>query len=236
MNYGQLNFNGGTLQANSPNADFIRVTTANIYSGGAVIDNNGNNLTINQPLLAPAGNGVHGIASFTPGAGYIAPPIVTVVNGTGDTTGTGATAIAQINPATGTVTNVIITCPGINYTATPTFALTGGGATTPATITGTTPTANVSGGLTSIGSGVLALTAASTYTGNTIVGAGTLELVNPVLSSSSTVVVSNSAFLQLDFAGTNNVVGLVLNGVSQPQGVYNSTTSPTSSRAPEAWS
>ena len=225
VSYGQLNFNGGTLQANSLNADFIRVTTANIYSGGAVIDNNGNSITINQPLLAPAGKGVHGIASFTGGAGYIAPPVVTVVNGVGDTTGSGATAIAQINPATGTVTNVMITCAGINYTATPTFVLSGGGATAAATITGTAPTANTSGGLTVIGSGVTALTATNTYTGNTIVGAGTLELVNPGLASASTVVVSNSAILQLDFAGTNTVAGLVLNGVSQPQGVYSATTS-----------
>ena len=227
VDFGQVNFNGGTLQASGTTTNFIHVTTATIYGGGAVIDNNGNSIMVNEPLLAPSGNGVHGIASITPGASYIAPPIVTVVNGTGDTTGTGATAIAQINPATGTVTNVIITCPGINYTATPTFVLRGGGATTPATITGTAPTANTSGGLTAVGSGVLALTATNTYTGNTIVGAGTLELVNPGLASASTVVVSNGAFLQLDFAGTNNVAGLVLNGVSQPQGAYNSTTSPT---------
>ena len=227
VDYGQVNFNGGTLQASGLNTNFVHVTTATVYGGGAVIDNDGQDITINEPLLAPSGNGVNGIASFTPGAGYIAPPIVTVVNGTGDTTGAGATAIAQINPATGTVTNVIITCPGINYTATPTFVLSGGGATTPATITGAAPTANISGGLTSVGTGVLALTAPCTYTGNTVVTAGTLELVNPVLASASTVVVSNSAILQLDFAGTNNVLGLVLNGVSQAKGVYNSTTSPT---------
>ena len=71
----------------------------------------------------------------------------------------------------------------------------------------------------------MTLSVTNTYTGNTVVGAGVLELVNPVLASASTVVVSNGALLQLDFAGTNNVAGLVLNGVSQPQGVYNATTS-----------
>ena len=220
VNAGTLNFNGGTLQSAVGSGDFVRVTTATVYSGGAVIDNNGTGVTINQPLLAPTGNGVHGIASFTGGAGYIAPPIVTVVNGTGDTTGTGATALAQINPATGVVTNVLITCPGVNYTATPTFTLSGGGATAQATITGTAPTPNVSGGLTSTGPGLLTLTSTNTYTGKTIVAGGTLELVNPGLASGTSVYITNGAFLQLDFSVTNRVSGLVLNGVSQPQGVY----------------
>jgi len=226
VNYGELNFNGGTLQASAASTGFITVTTANIYSGGATIDNNGNAVTIAQPLLAPAGNGVNGIASFTGGAGYIAPPIVTVVPGAGDTTGTGATVIAQINPLTGSVTNVLVTSPGINYTATPTFVLSGGGATTPATITGEAPTANISGGLTAIGAGTTTLSGANTYTGNTTVSAGTLEIVNPVLAPSSTVSVASGALLQLDFATTETVSGLVLNGVSQAPGIYNATTSP----------
>jgi hypothetical protein len=117
----------------------------------------------------------------------------------------------------------------MNYTATPIFRLSGGGATTAATITGTAPVANASGGFTSIGSSLLqiASTNVSTYGGNTVVGSGTLEFVNPVIPTTSTVVVSNSAILQLDFSVTNTVAGLVLNGVSQPLGVYNSTTSPT---------
>src|SRR6185437_8016574 len=225
IDQGTLNFNGGTLQAASSSATFVSLNTAYVWGGNAVVDNNGSSIGITTPLLAPTGNGVHGITSFTSGAGYIAPPIVIVTNGVGDTTGTGATAIAQINPATGKVTNVVVTCPGVNYTATPIFLLSGGGATTPATITGAAPTPNTSGGLTSIGSGVLTLTVTNTYTGNTIVGSGTLELVNPVLAASSSVVVSNGAFLQLDFAGTNRVSGLVLDGVSQPQGVYTATTS-----------
>jgi fibronectin-binding autotransporter adhesin len=224
---GVVNFNGGTLQAAQPQTGFVAMDKAYVYSGGAVIDNNGNGISIDQPLLAPTGNGVHGITSFTGGAGYIAPPIVIITNGVGDTTGAGATAIAQINRVTGTVTNVVITCPGVNYTTTPIFVLSGGGATTAATITGAAPTANTGGGLTSIGVGTLTLSASNTYIGKTIVGSGTLDIVNPVLAATSTVVVSNGAFLQLDFSVTNRVAGLVLNGVSQPVGVYNSTTSPS---------
>jgi autotransporter-associated beta strand protein len=221
---GTLNFNGGTLQAASSTAAFVSLSTAYVWSGNAVIDNNSAAIGLTTALRAPTGNGVHGITSFTGGAGYIAPPIVTITNGAGDTTGTGATAIAQINPATGSVTNILITCPGVNYTATPTFLLSGGGATTPATITGAAPTPNASGGLTSIGFGTLSLSVTNTYTGNTIVGSGTLDLINPVLPSATTLIVSNGAFVQLDFTGTNNIAGLVLNGVSQPLGVYNSST------------
>ena len=200
VNAGRVNFNGGTLQAVASTTDFLRVTTATIWSGGLTVDNNGNGIIINQPLLAPTGNGVHGIASFTGGAGYIAPPIVTITNGVGDTTGVGATAIAQINPTTGAVTNVVITSAGLNYTTTPIFQLSGGGATTPATITGTAPTANTGGGVTFIGSSVTEITATNTYPGNTIVGAGTtLELANPVLPSTTTLVVSNTALLQLNY-------------------------------------
>jgi fibronectin-binding autotransporter adhesin len=223
---GTVNFNGGTLQAVAAAATFINVNSAYVYGGGAIIDNNGAAVVVPQALLAPTGNGVHGISSFTGGTGYIAPPIIIITNGTGDTTGYGATAIAQINPVTGVVTNIIITCPGVNYTATPLFLVSGGGATTAATVTGTNPTANTSGGLTSIGSGTLTLSSANTYTGNTTVNGGTLELSLATLASSSTVTVASGAVLQLDFTGTNTVTGLVLNGISQAVGVYNNTTSP----------
>ena len=47
-----FNFNGGTLQAGSDNAGFLQgLTTANVRNGGAVIDTNGHNVTVAQPLL-----------------------------------------------------------------------------------------------------------------------------------------------------------------------------------------
>jgi autotransporter-associated beta strand protein len=82
------------------------------------------------------------------------------------------------------------------------------------------------GGLTKLGAGILTLTGTNTYTGKTVVSAGTLEIAQPSLAAGSTVYVTNGAALQLDFAITNRVSGLVLNGVSQPQAVYNATTSP----------
>ena len=80
------------------------------------------------------------------------------------------------------------------------------------------------GGLTKLGSGTLTLAGVNSYTGNTTVSAGTLRLVQATLGTNSTVTVSNGAVLNLGFAVTNPVADLVLNGVSQPSGVYNSTT------------
>jgi len=181
-----FNFNGGTLKATAANLGASFFASANlsgvyVYGNGGTIDNSGTAITIAAPLLAPTGNGVSGIASLTGGAGYTGAPFLTVNRGTGDTTGFGATAIAQIDSSTGNatsgqVTNVVITNPGNGYTATPTFTLTGGGATTPATITGAAPTSNVSGGLTLVGSGTTTLSGASKYTGGTTLNAGTLQI------------------------------------------------------------
>jgi autotransporter-associated beta strand protein len=73
----------------------------------------------------------------------------------------------------------------------------------------------------------LTLSGLNAYAGNTTVNAGILTITQPTLTPASTVTVANGAVLQLDFAGgeTNQVAGLVLDGVSQSPGLYNSTTS-----------
>ena len=195
--YGQVNFNGGTLQPSTDSTTFLLVKGATVFGGGAILDNNGHAITIGQPLLAATGNGIPSASVTSGGAGYIAPPIIIITNATGDTTGKGATAIAQINPLTGVVTNVIITCPGVNYTAAPIFVVSGGGATTPASITGATPTANISGGLTAIGSGTLTLSGANTYTGNTTISSGTLALSGSGSISSTNINVASGAYFDV---------------------------------------
>ena len=75
------------------------------------------------------------------------------------------------------------------------------------------------------GSGNEYLAGTNTYTGNTTVSGGSLELAQPTLAAGSTVSVASGAYLQLDFTTTNTVSSLVLNGVSQAAGLYNSTTS-----------
>jgi fibronectin-binding autotransporter adhesin len=215
-----LNFNGGTLQAGVSSATFMTgLTAATIYSGGAVIDDGGNAITIAQPLLAPAGNGVATIPVTSGGAGYLDTPMVTITGGGG----VGATAVANISSG-GAVTNITITSPGTGYTSAPTVTLFGGGYTSAATLGTATIAANVSGGLTKQNTGTLTLSGANTYTGNTTVNGGTLEIVQPVIPTYSTVTVAGGAVLQLDFAMTNSVTNLVLNGTVQVPGVYNSTS------------
>src|SRR4030095_7567792 len=83
------------------------------------------------------------------------------------------------------------------------------------------------GGLTKLGNGTLTLSGANTYNGNTTVSGGTLELVQATIAPNAAFSISNGAQLKLYFAGNNQIGALTLNGVSQPSGVYNNSTSPT---------
>ena len=168
-----FNFNGGTLQARSSTTSFMSgLTKATVYSGGAVIDTQGYNVTISQPLLAASGTGVATIPVSASGSGYLAAPVVKITGGSG----TGATAIATVN--SGTISGITITNPGIGYNAddTLTFTLIGGNPISTATLGTPTWAANLSGGLIKLGSGALALTASNTYAGTTTVTTGTVQV------------------------------------------------------------
>lgn len=234
-NIALLNFNGGTLKATTNNVGASFLSSPNmgavtIYSGGATVDNNGTAITISNALIAASGSGVQTIVVSDGGSNYIGAPLVQITGGTANN-GAVATAVANMvddgSGKTFKVGTITITSPG-SYSVDPTgVSIVGNGSATPASASIGTIAANTSGGLTATGSGTLTLAGANTYTGNTTVNAGTLELVSPTLATNSTVSVTNGAVLQLNFAGgeTNQVAALVLNGVSQAAGVYNSTTS-----------
>jgi len=126
---------------------------------------------------------------------------------------------------TASVTNLVF-----SSTATPIlFTLAGGVAVNSAIDTAGFNATNAvaitgAGSLIKAGAGVLTMTASNTYTGNTTVNGGTLVIQQPSLKTNSTITVASGAVLELDFAVTNSVTNLVLNGVSQPAGVYNSST------------
>jgi autotransporter-associated beta strand protein len=71
------------------------------------------------------------------------------------------------------------------------------------------------------GAGMQTLNGANSYSGNTTVSGGTLAFGQATLGTNTTVTVAGGAVLSLNFVGTNQVGGLVLNGVSQSPGVYN---------------
>ena len=170
-----VGFNGGTLLARVSGALFGSGSYApdavSIYAGGAAFDTASLGCSIAVPLLAPAGNGVTGIGvASTPG--YIGPPMVTITGGDG----TGATAVALFDSASGTLTGIQVTCSGFGYTSAPTVSLSGGGLTTAQPAATASIGASASGGLTKLGSGTLALLAANTYAGATTVSNGTLRV------------------------------------------------------------
>ena len=166
LSVGYVNFNSGTLRASGSAANFWSDWTAGyVFGGGATIDSQANSIGIGQALLAPTGSGVTSITGSS-GSGYLSPPVVII---SGD--GTGATAVAQID-ASGNVTGILVTCPGVNYTYA-SVSLNGGGGS------GSGGTANLAansttGGLTKLGVGTLKLNGTNTYTGTTVVSQGTL--------------------------------------------------------------
>jgi autotransporter-associated beta strand protein len=177
-----VNLNGGTLQAGANNITLIDASPSsiNMYKGGLVLDTMADIVTVSGNLTATGGNGIYpagGLLNLSSngGAGYIGAPLVNVTGGSGS----GAMAIATV--AGGLVTNVVLTCPGHGYLAgdAVTFAFLGGGFTSAAsnfvyTLQAADVSANSPGGLNKVGSGVLYLNGANTYTGSTLASAGTL--------------------------------------------------------------
>ena len=186
-----LNFNGGTLQANAnTNAFLTGLTAAYIYAGGATINAQSNSVTVTQPLLAVAGNGVSGVSGISDATVYTVTPYVTF---SAPEAGSDVAAGYGLLATNGTLAGIVVSHAGSGYSAAPTVSLNG----TPVAAT-VTLGSMAGGGLTLSGTGTNTLTAASTYTGLTTVNTGTLML-NGSLASGA-VVITNGATL----AGTGS--------------------------------
>jgi autotransporter-associated beta strand protein len=208
--YNSVNFHGGILRAYTNNAvDFLRLRIAGtdtarayVWPEGAVIDSNGKNVTIPEPLVAPAGQGVASVVVIG-GGRYLAPPLLWL-NGGG---GVGATASAVLDEE-GAITNVFVTNPGTGYTSAPTVEIRGGAPGAPAVLGTVALKANASGGLVKQGAGTLTLTGEGcSYTGATVVAAGTLRAASNVLAATEGYLVGTNAVF--DLAGTAHAVGLL---------------------------
>lgn len=204
-NRADVNFNGGTYK---PYADWIWMTAGynkvkhhvsriTVYAGGAKIDTSGKNcLYLDQPLECPSGKGVTNVPfSCSVPWNYTGSPVVTI-----DGDGTGASAFAEFDSTNGTITGVVVTSPGNDYT-TATATIRRGGWTNLVTVPLTPYLADndVSGGLTKLGDGKLVLQAVNTYKGPTVVEQGTLKLeVDNAIDPASHLRVAAGATLDLD--------------------------------------
>jgi fibronectin-binding autotransporter adhesin len=85
------------------------------------------------------------------------------------------------------------------------------------------------GGVTKIGTGIQTLNGINTYAGATTVTTGTLRLGTASLADASTLTIGTSAdspaVLNLPNAGTDTVATLIIDGVTQPSGLYDSANS-----------
>ncbi len=137
--------------------------------------------------IATATGSVDNITVTATGSGYTIAPNVTITPVAGDTTGSGATASATIDPTTGQVINISILNPGTNYTSAPIVTITnatgdttGSGATASATISVTGIT------LTSGGAGYTsapAVTITDSGTGSGATASATISVTGITLTS-----------------------------------------------------
>ena len=217
-----VNFNGGTLRANTAQTQFLEGHAfATVYPGGAIIDASNVAITVNQSLLAPTSSGVSSLTLQSGGAGYIGAPVVALTGGSG----TGATAIASVDlntasPTFGQVTGFQVTSPGFGYLPGDALnvALSGGGFTAPASATCSLAPNALTGGLTKLGVGTLVLGNTNTYAGVTTISNGTLRLGRAdALPANAAVTVAGGLYDLNGFAVTNGAVtvtgGAISNGV-----------------------
>jgi fibronectin-binding autotransporter adhesin len=84
---------------------------------------------------------------------------------------------------------------------------------------------NISGNGAVTTAGLVTLSGTNTYTGNTTINSGTLSTSLPYLADSSTVSIASSAKLNLNFAGTDVVASLLIDGTPASSGTWGATGS-----------
>lgn len=196
---GTLNLNGGTLQAGGASTALGGAGAICIYSGGAVLDTQGNTLSVNMSLSVATNSGVVSIPVTAGGTGYIGAPFVWV-----DGDGTGATAVAVMeSDGSGSeryrIASLRVTCPGQGYSQITNVTLVGGGGTGAViNAAGAVFAPNAAGSLTKTGAGFLTLTTSNRLTGATVVSNGTLSVTGPGgLGRSRSIAVESGATLSL---------------------------------------
>ena len=232
-----LNFNGGTLETNVSSLNFLAQNTLsiiNVLAGGANINTNGFNITINTSLqhAASLGGTVDGGLTKS-GSGTLTFPITLINTYTGNTTLLGGTLNISSPSALGrNLTSSIVFGGNSTLQASANFTFTQSqGIIVNSGMTGTIDTqafnltygGNVTGAgsLAKSGSGELTLTGHDSYSGGTIINAGTLFLNFSTPGAPTTNILNSSAPLVLNGPGSLLVQALQASANSQS---FSSTT------------
>lgn len=195
-----VGFDGGTFATGSNDKDIARVSVSDstramtnfvVYAGGMTIDSEGKTGNYSSvPIRGAFGGGVIDLPTSFKNVrgGFVAAPFVVI---SGD--GVGATAVADFDTKSGTVTGVRILSPGVGYTtATALFYKDSNYQYADGTWGSSTLTVGANqntGSFTKKGEGDFTLGAANTWGGATILKGGVLRLgVTGALPEATTVV------------------------------------------------
>jgi autotransporter-associated beta strand protein len=202
-------FNGGTFKSlvtgyklfgrssSTSNGDGP-YTVVRVYGKGGAVDTAGLNTTyIDAPIKAAHGGGVASV-NWTPRTGCQYPPLVQII---GD--GYGASALAEFDSRSGTVTGVTVTSPGCGYTyAKAAFIFGWEGASAMTAITNDCVIAqnDTHGSFAKKGAGTLTLRAENSWGGDTILAGGVLKSgIDGAIPADGTFVLAGGT---LDMNGT----------------------------------
>ena len=209
---------------------------ANTYTGGTTLGSGTLTLsgsasptTLARATAAISGGSVTSVSVVGSGSGYTAAPAVSFIKGSGDTTGTGATATATIN-SSGEVTAITIGNAGTGYTVPPlvyvysTQSPLGTGAVT---LSGGTLNATVDADLsrmTDYAAGNATYTFYRTTSANTLTinGTVTIDVADSKTVSASTIVGGNNTSQVITKSG-NGTLWLRGSGAATIKGDWNVT-------------
>lgn len=208
-NFVCVGFNGGTIRARSNGyAIFGSITTSDgvgpstvvrVYEKGGAVDTAGHKeIFSDAPIKAAYGGGVASVP-WTPRTGCQYPPLVII---RGD--GYGASAVAEFDSRSGTVTGVTVTSPGCGYTYAKAEFIFGWEGSSAALIPLTNDCViaqnDGKGSFTKKGAGALTLRAKNTWGGDTILAGGVLRSgIDGAIPAGGTFVLAGGT---LDMNGT----------------------------------
>jgi fibronectin-binding autotransporter adhesin len=219
---GTLNFNGGTLQPTVSNTNFITgLNSANVLAGGAVLNSNGFNITVAQPLLH-GGIGTDGGLTKN-GSGTLT--LTGSSNYTGNTNVSAGTLLLSGTSSINSSGTIAVNGSGAKFVQTSSTAVSAPVHVSVGTLdgTGTVNTVNVDNSASAVIANGNGGTAALTVGSLTFSGAATLNLnisgttpATPVLAT-TTLTTAGTAD---EVININNAFGAYTNGNLNGDGTY----------------